>query len=69
MAPLRGPQPVGCRPKTQAPTQGLDFKDPAIMLRVQGKQVVYHDITDFLPGCVVSKRAFAHFRFRCLVDS
>ena len=55
IAPLWGPQPVGCLPKAQAPTQGLDFQDPAIMLRVQGKQVVYHDITDFLPGCVVSK--------------
>ena len=32
-----------------------DFQDPTLMMRLQGKRVSYHDITDFVPGHVVEK--------------
>ena len=38
-----------------ASADSLDFQDPTLMMRLQGKRVSYHDITDFVLGHVVEK--------------
>ena len=35
-----------------------EFQDPTLTMRLQGKRVPYHDITDFVPGHVVEKERF-----------
>ena len=33
----------------------MDFDDPTTMLRMQGKQVQYYDVTEYIPGSVVER--------------
>ena len=42
-------------PTDNQPQRGLDYQDPTVMLRMPGKQVTYHDITEFIPGCIMAK--------------
>ena len=47
----------GQRPPTTAPRRDhrLDFDDPTTLMRMQGKQVRYYDITEYIPGAVVER--------------
>ena len=33
----------------------LDYQDPTVLMRLQGKHATYHDITDFVPGFIIEK--------------
>ena len=37
------------------PMQRMDFQYPTLMMRMQGKHISYHDVTDFVPGFLVEK--------------
>ena len=45
-------------PAREAATK-LDYQDPTLLMRLQGKHASYHDITDFVPGFIVEKERVA----------